>query len=91
MTRLSILDAAVAAVTKRHEHYGAPKENFEAIARRWSAHLQNRFGAAVALDAASVAIMMADVKIARLENDPKHADSWIDVAGYAACGGEVTS
>jgi hypothetical protein len=34
---------------------------------------------------------MADVKLARLANDDKHEDSWVDLAGYAACGGEVAT
>lgn len=28
-------------------------------------------------------------KIARLENDPHHHDSWVALAGYAACGAEI--
>jgi len=38
-----------------------------------------------------VAQMMVLMKIARLENSPTHMDSWIDVAGYAACGGELAA
>jgi hypothetical protein len=34
---------------------------------------------------------MALVKIARLANSPDHMDSWIDIAGYAACGGEIAA
>ncbi len=36
-----------------------------------------------------VAIMSIMTKIARLANTPDHADSWADIAGYAACGAEV--
>ena len=43
------------------------------------------------LTAADVAMMCALLKIARLQNMPDHEDSWIDLAGYAACGSEVTS
>ena len=35
--------------------------------------------------------MMALLKIARLMSNPEHADSWIDGAGYLACGGEVAT
>ena len=35
-------------------------------------------------------MMMALMKIARLQNMPSHLDSWVDLAGYAACGGEAT-
>jgi hypothetical protein len=43
----------------------------------------------VAIDATSVAIMCADLKLARFEHQPDHADSWVDLAGYAACGAEI--
>ncbi|MFN7882545.1 MAG: DUF6378 domain-containing protein [bacterium] len=26
--------------------------------------------------------------MARLKNSPNHRDSWVDLAGYAACGAE---
>jgi hypothetical protein len=32
---------------------------------------------------------MVGVKIARLVNDPSKADSWVDIAGYAALGSEM--
>ena len=38
-----------------------------------------------------VAAMMALLKIARLMSNPEHVDSWIDGAGYLACGGEVAT
>jgi Domain of unknown function (DUF6378) len=31
----------------------------------------------------------ADLKLARLENQPDHMDSWVDLAGYAACDAEI--
>ena len=34
-------------------------------------------------------MMMIWMKIARLMEDETHMDSWIDIAGYAACTGEV--
>lgn len=89
MDRVNTLKLATDAVTQRHEHYGTPKQNFEAIANRWNAHLEN-VGEVGNLTAADVALMLADVKMARLENDPTHLDSWADLAGYAACGAEVS-
>jgi hypothetical protein len=32
-----------------------------------------------------VGLMMLDLKIARLQKNPGHYDSLVDVAGYAAC------
>jgi hypothetical protein len=89
MSKREILRKATKAVAARGKNYGDVRENFERIARRWRAHLQNRFGMEVPIDAYSVALMMDDMKSARLENDPRHEDSWVDKAGYAACGGEI--
>ena len=43
----------------------------------------------VDISPAQVALCMIDVKLARLAHDPAHADSAIDVAGYAALLREV--
>lgn len=40
----------------------------------------------IRLDGIDVAILMALMKIARLIESPNHMDSWVDLAGYAACG-----
>lgn len=89
MQRADVLDQAKKAVAERNTNYGKPEDNFARIARRWTVHLRNAYGADVTVTPASVALMLADVKSARLENDPKHADSWVDLAGYSACGAEV--
>ena len=34
---------------------------------------------------------MAWVKMARLAKNPNHKDSWVDIAGYAGLGGEISS
>lgn len=89
--RQAVLDAANKAVNgERQLNYGKPESNFERIALLWDAHCRNsgiidkrRF------NAHDVAIMLALVKMARLANQPTHLDSWIDIAGYAACGAEV--
>jgi len=90
ITKSALLDLAQAAVADRGLNYGSPEDNFRRIAVRWRAHILNRFGIEVAIDAASVAIMCGDIKMARLENQPAHLDSWADLAGYAACGASIT-
>lgn len=80
----SILDEAKAAVDARRPVYGSPKPNFQRIAALWSAY----FGKDVSL--ADVANLMILVKVARLQETPSHRDSWVDVAGYADCGFEVS-
>lgn len=93
-TKHEILQAAIKATADRGLNYGKAEDNFDRIARLWNAHLINTGvidGHAQVLDAGDVAMMCALLKIARLQNMPDHPDSWIDLAGYAACGGEVTS
>lgn len=93
MQRAAVLEAASAAVADRGLNYGKPEDNFARIARLWNAHLVNRGlipFADYGLAPADVALMLGNVKQARLANDSSHADSWIDLAGYAACGAEVS-
>lgn len=89
VTKQSLLEEAIAVAEQLGKSYGRPEDNFERIARRWNVHLLNRYGLEIRLDAIDVALMMDDVKSARIENDPHHHDSWVDKAGYAACGGEI--
>lgn len=61
----------------RQARYGSPRDNIERIRVRWSQVC------GVELTLSQVCLMMADLKIARLVNDPEHEDSWIDLVGYA--------
>jgi hypothetical protein len=98
-SKRDILEEAIAVVGGRGKSYGRPEDNFGRIARLWNAHIENRYRdpendfatCLPQLDAQDVSMMMALMKIARLENDPDHHDSWVDVAGYAACGGELAA
>nr|WP_309504314.1 DUF6378 domain-containing protein [uncultured Roseovarius sp.] len=86
MTREEILTTAAQAVTvDRAATYGAAERSFALIATYWGAHLDTE------VTAADVAAMMTLLKLARLKGNPGHADSWVDVAGYAACGGEIAT
>lgn len=86
MNRREILDAAAAAVTvDRAATHGNAENNFGLIAAYWSAHLD------VNVTAHDVAVMMSMLKLARIKQTPAHADHWVDVAGYAACGGEIAT
>lgn len=91
-TKKSLLEAAISATADRGLNYGKPEDNFSRIAKHWTCYLKNRIqpeeGEHV-VTSTDVAVMMALMKIARLENDPRHADSWVDLAGYAACGAEI--
>lgn len=91
MNKKELLEAAIKTVADRGVPYGGVEDNFTRIARLWKMHLLNRFDRAPDLTPADVAMMMVLMKIARLENQPNHPDSWTDVAGYAACGADITS
>jgi len=75
---------------------GKPETHFEFVARLMDAYIERKQESAAAKGvpwvwgAADQVIAMLLVKIARLTDTPTHADSWRDIAGYAACGAQVT-
>lgn len=84
MKRPEILDKAKACVCGHRENeYGSPEDNFKTIASLWSAYK------GVDFSANDVAMMMALLKIARIRTGTATEDSFVDLAGYAACGGEI--
>lgn len=93
MTRAEILDAAKKCVCgQREEDYGSPEDNFRIIASLWEPYIKNRcvsHEADVTILPEDVAILMALLKIARICTGRSTTDSFIDLAGYAACGGEI--
>ena len=85
-TRKRVLSEAEKCVCgQREQDYGTPEDSFQKIGTFWTAYLNY----AVKIDAEDVAAMMALLKIARIAENPQHMDSWVDLAGYAACGGEI--
>lgn len=86
MKRAEILEAAVECVTvDRSATHGKPEDVFAAVARVWSA----RFG--ITVTPWQVCIALADLKACRAWENPQHRDNWVDLAGYAACGGELAT
>lgn len=84
MKREELLNRAIDLTTrKRDSEYGTPGANFLRTARLWSAYTGYN------ITPHMVAAMMCLAKISRIRHDPSNADSWIDLAGYAACGSEV--
>ncbi|GAB3282825.1 hypothetical protein GCM10027347_59340 [Larkinella harenae] len=83
MNRADLLDLAKQTVTtERTGHYGEPEDTFGLIAGFWSVYL----GVTITTD--QVAMMMALLKIARQKACPSKLDTYVDLAGYAACGAE---
>ncbi len=94
LTRAAVLEKARACVCgEREEDYGSPEDSFGCIAELWEAYLR---AACIAPDAiirvtpTDIAMLMALLKIARVGTSSVGgtADSFVDLAGYAACGAE---
>ena len=68
------------AVVSRGKTYGAVRSNHERIAAMWSVTVGKK------VTPEQVAMMMVQVKLARLMETPDHTDSWVDIAGYAWTG-----
>ena len=84
MKRTEVLNNANQIINgERQEAYGTPEDNFAKIAAMWSAYLE------AAITPEDVAAMMILLKTARVASGQKVADNWVDIAGYAACGGEI--
>ena len=79
-----LLEHTAGVVNRRRREYGEPAELFADVAMRWSLTLSTE------VSPAQVALCLIDLKLARLAHDPKHLDSIVDVAGYAACLHEVS-
>lgn len=83
MKRAEILEAARVRVCGEHEQdYGTPEDSFALIGKLWASYM------GVDFTPKDVAMMMALLKVARIKNGDK-ADSSVDLAGYAACAGEI--
>ena len=93
MTREEILDTAKKCVCgDRDQQYGSPENNFSLIADLWVPYLKEKCvspGSIVDIEPEDVAAMMVLFKMARVATGSYSADSWVDAAGYAACGGEI--
>lgn len=82
MNREKLLDQARECVTgQRAQDYGKVEDNFGTIAQLWGAYIDKT------ISCEDVAALMVLLKIARIKEGSTD-DSWVDVAGYAACGAE---
>ena len=84
MSTDSILKHAAVVLAERSKIYGEPDKAMAAIAARWSLTLGHP------VTPAEVVLCMIDLKLTRLARDPRHQDSILDIAGYAAVLHEVT-
>ena len=82
-TRVKVLENAKQLVNKdRAEVYGDSKINHDRIAKLWSVILGKE------ITSQQVIMCMTALKLARLIETPNHTDTWTDICGYGALGGE---
>ncbi len=73
--------------TDRNVTHGDAEDNFRVIASLWTVYIHNSKGEE--LNNKDVAIMMCLFKISRLMSNVDNLENWLDLAGYAACGGGI--
>lgn len=76
-------EARQIVVGERTATYGQPEDSFRTVADYWSTYLGRE------ITSCDVAVMMILLKVARQSNGTGSVDSFVDIAGYAACGGEA--
>ena len=86
MRRIDILNKASEIVMgQREQDYGSPEDNFGLIARLWNDYMGD-----ILFSPKDVVMCMILLKVARGRGDKPTDDTFIDIAGYAACAGEVS-
>tara|TARA_R100000808_G_scaffold8165_1_gene23202 strand:+ start:366 stop:587 length:222 start_codon:yes stop_codon:yes gene_type:complete len=64
--------------------HGDAKVTFGKIAAHWSIYLNQK------IEPQDVSNMMVLLKVVRAQESPRHKDNYVDQAGYAALGWEVS-
>lgn len=85
--RQSILSQAQEIVADRHERYGDCKQVMAATNEMMQVYRGLKGGASDAHDTAVFNIIQ---KLVRIGSGQNHTDNWIDIAGYASLGAEVS-
>lgn len=94
MKRDEILDNAKICTTQdRNNQYGEPEDVFKDIARLWDAYTQIAADLRDDIKETEFDVCMKQIllKIVRALHNHEHMDNYIDIAGYAACCGEIAS
>ena len=83
-TRKRVLSEAEKCVCgQREQDYGTPEDNFDRIAKMWSAYMGVEF------NPVDVSMFMVMLKVARIKSGGGTMDSFVDGCGYFSCGGEI--
>ena len=86
MNRVKLLDFTSGLISgARQVDYGSPSEHFAAVAAVWSVLLGHP------VTPVQVPLLMAALKLVRASHNHTHLDNWIDLAGYAALAGELST
>ncbi len=94
MNRQQVIDEIGKCVLRdRNADYGTPEDNFADTAAIWNIYLRRRglLAKDQTLTSKDVAALMVGLKMARLGASPNKMDNWVDLGGYAVCGGEVAA
>ena len=87
--RGKILREAETLITgDRNKNYGSPTENFDTTAALWNAQMGHKLKPGESFTATDVALLMVQLKMARLKTSLSNRDHYLDIAGYIACGWE---
>jgi hypothetical protein len=85
MRREELLETAEKIINgARQMDYGTARDNFTSTGRIWATILGIE-----EVTPEQVCLCMVALKLDRLGHSPDHQDSWIDIIGYAALGGEI--
>lgn len=86
LTRSDILSQASDIVNgAREQEYNSPENSFPLIAAYWSTYKGIKFSPV------DVAMMMALLKVARIQGGHYKFDSYVDLLGYGAIAGELAA
>ncbi len=86
MNRVELLNSASGLISgARQANYGSSAEHFTAVAAVWSVLLGHT------VTPVQVPLLMAALKLVRASHNPAHLDNWVDLAGYAALAGELST
>ena len=83
MNGAEMLAYSARVITKKNDEYGSTADNMAEFAQRISFHL------GIPVTAEQAVCILLELKMSRLAHDPKHLDSRVDLAGYAAVLQEV--
>lgn len=75
--------------TDRRATYGSPLVNFSNIAAFWNVYLHSKYGQSAQITAEDVGNMMTLMKVARTATGKGSIDTYLDIAGYGVCTGEI--